>query len=249
MPASDKLAIVTGTTSGIGRALAEVLLDGGWEVVGVARRPAAVEHPGYLHLTCDLADQTSLTTELVPRLQAMLDQRSPRRVALVNNAAVIGELAWLHELDSERLARIFAVNAQAPMVLMGLLARAVPADVVLRVVNVSSGAAHSPFPGLGDYSATKAALRLAGQTLAAEFERRGLASDQAAVLSYEPGLVDTVMQDQARAADPEHFPAHQAFVEFDAQDLLHPPGDVVSEIAEFVDGDPQAWFTESRFAG
>jgi len=247
MSAPRQLAVVTGTTSGIGRALAESLLKGGWRVVGVARRAAPLEHVDYTHIACDLADQHALATELAPQLRDLMDQADLERVALVNNAAIIGELAWLHELDSERLGRLLAVNVQAPMVLMGLAVQAVPAGVPLRVVNISSGAAHTPFPGLGDYSASKAALRLAGQTMAAEFERRGLTPGQAAVFSYEPGLVDTVMQDQARDADAGRFPASQAFHDFADQGLLHPPESVVGEVVDFMTGEPMSWFTEHRF--
>ncbi|PIE76056.1 hypothetical protein CSA17_04250 [bacterium DOLJORAL78_65_58] len=130
---------------------------------------------------------------------------------------------------------------------MGWLVRNAPAGADLRIVNISSGAAHSPLPGLGDYSATKAALRLAGRTLAAELELEGRRPAQAAVFSYEPGLVDTHMQDVAREASPDLFPAHATFMKFAREDLLCAPRDVVVPIVEFLMGEPAAAFTESRF--
>jgi benzil reductase ((S)-benzoin forming) len=142
---------------------------------------------------------------------------------------------------------MFAVNAAAPMYLMGLASGEVSETARLRIVNISSGAAHMPLPGLADYCATKAALRLAGRTLAAELERTGRQPREAAVLSYEPGLVDTAMQEEARGASAEDFPALEAFQRFAAEGQLHAPQDVVGEILVFLDSDPAEGFTERRF--
>src|SRR3989454_5821185 len=53
---TTRLALVTGTTSGIGAALAKQLLQRGWEVAGVARRKPTLENPRYHHLAIDLGD-------------------------------------------------------------------------------------------------------------------------------------------------------------------------------------------------
>jgi len=247
MTNNTKLAIVTGTTSGIGLALAQALLVGGWRVVGVARRAAEIDAHGYTHIAADLGDLVALPALAEADLAPVLAAPDLERVGLVNNAAMIGALTGLRAADPQHLGHMFAVNAAAPMYLMGLVARVVPDSALLRIVNISSGAAHSPFAGLGDYSATKAALLLAGRTLAAEFEQAGRTPRDAAVFSYEPGLVDTAMQDQARAASPDVFPAHGAFEEFAAKGMLNSPAAVVGDIVTFLDGDPAESFTEHRF--
>ena len=84
---NENLAIITGTTSGIGKALAEHLSSGGWMVVGVARRPVELDSPDYQHIRCDLADLNALTDSLFPELEQILTERSWRRIALINNAA------------------------------------------------------------------------------------------------------------------------------------------------------------------
>ena len=82
----------------------------------------------------------------------------------MNGAAVIGPAGPVAALTTAPLAHAFAVNAAAPLRLMGaLLAGA--AGRPLRVVNVSSGAAHRAYAGWSAYCATKAALRMAGQVL------------------------------------------------------------------------------------
>jgi len=75
-------------------------------------------------------------------------------------------------LEPEGMLRAYAVNAVAPVLLMGWRLRTAPPTAPLRIVNLSSVAAVEPFPGLATYGSTKAALRLAGMVLAAELDMR-----------------------------------------------------------------------------
>lgn len=243
-----RLAIVTGCSSGIGLALTRALLADSWQVLGAARRPAPLEDENFRQTTLDLADLAGLQAWVEEELAHLLADAAPERIALVNNAAAIGELARLTEFDPVALGRLFAVNSAAPIYLMGQLARLVPESAKLRVVNISSGAAHTAFPGLGDYCATKAALRIAGRALALELQESGRSAGQAAVFSYEPGVVATGMQVQARGADPDRFPGQAGFQEFHDRGQLHEPDAVVGEIVEFAAGDPAEHFSESRYA-
>lgn len=248
MNGRHKLAFVTGTSSGIGLSLVKQLVKDQWQVCGLSRRPATFDAEGYYHLQFDLADLENLPKMLLENWLGILHQQSWQTVALVNNAALIGALRWMHQTDAAHLGRIFAVNSAAPAYLMGWLAKETDSSQPVRVVNISSGAAHTPFPGLGDYSATKAALRLSGQTLAKEFQQEGRTANQSAVFSYEPGVVDTTMQDQARATSPENFPAHDAFMGFSEQGILVSPDLVIKDVLAFLDSDPETHFSESRFA-
>src|SRR5919206_4192053 len=109
LPTARKLAVVTGTTSGVGLAVARLLLERGWHVLGAARRPSAIEHDGYEHVRVDLSDIDSLGTELASRLTALLGSRTLARVGLVNNAADPGLLGPVAALDPRRLAHVFAI--------------------------------------------------------------------------------------------------------------------------------------------
>lgn len=243
----QKLAFVTGTSSGIGLSLAKQLIKNQWQVCGLSRRPEVFEAEGYTHLQANLADLDNLPNQILENWHEMLHHQSWQTVALVNNAALIGALRWMHQTDAKHLGHIFAVNSAAPAYLMGWLAKETDSSQSIRIVNISSGAAHTPFPGLGDYSATKAALRLSGQTLAKEFQQEGRTADQAAVFSYEPGVVDTTMQDMARATSPDDFPAHGAFMEFSEKGILVSPDLVIKDVVAFLESEPETHFTESRF--
>ena len=247
MNGKNKLAFVTGTSSGIGLSLVKQLVKDQWQVCGLSRRPAAFGADSYTHLQIDLADLENLPGQILENWQSKLHQQTWQTVALVNNAALIGALRWMQQTDATHLGRIFAVNAAAPAYLMGWLAKETDASQSIRVVNISSGAAHTPFPGLGDYSATKAALRLSGQTLAKEFQFEGRTANQAAVFSFEPGVVDTTMQVQARATSPDDFPAHDTFMGFSEKGILVAPELVIEDVLKFLNSDPGNHYSESRF--
>ena len=243
-PKTPPLAIVTGTSTGIGAALAEALLTAGWTVVGIARRPADLDHDHYRHLAVDLGDARALDDLVTGHLRPLLAEQPWPRIALVNNAARIGALRAVSDLEPDDLAAIMAVNVVAPVGLMALCLREAPPRTSLRIVNISSGAAHMAIPGLADYCASKAALHIAGQTAAAELAD---GHRDAAVFSYEPGIVDTPMQDSARGADPDKFPSHGVFVAMQADGRLAAPQDVVGPVVDFVTSRTVEPFTAARF--
>jgi NAD(P)-dependent dehydrogenase (short-subunit alcohol dehydrogenase family) len=168
MKQTDRIAIVTGTSSGIGAAIADSLLEHKWGVIGISRRHVDIENAAYQHLQLDLADLESLTEIANEQLEPILKEPRWQRVGLVNNAATIGALRPIEEIDPSHFARVFRVNAIAPIYLMGFVTRGIPNETWLRIVNISTGAAVQGVPGLGDYGSSKAALRMAGMVLAAE---------------------------------------------------------------------------------
>ena len=119
---AERTAIVTGTSTGLGEAVARQLLERGWSVIGIARRPAPFTHERYRHVAHDLAGIVEAPTSLESQL-ALHDVRTLSRMGLVNNAAVPEGLMPVARLDPRQLARIYAVNLIAPVWLMGYALR------------------------------------------------------------------------------------------------------------------------------
>jgi benzil reductase ((S)-benzoin forming) len=250
MAIDQSIALVTGTSSGIGAALADSLLRNDWSVIGLSRRQAAIRSSHYHHLQVDLGNLSSLKAFADQQLVPMIADTPWRRVGLVNNAAMIGDLSGVEASDPDQLARLYAVNTVAPVFLMGCITRIVLPATCLRIVNISSGAAVSAYPGLGAYGSSKAALRLAGMVLATELdsdERQGGRRKDAAIFSYEPGVVDTAMQENTRSTTTAEFPWNQPFKDFATEGMLHKPDEVIGEVVDFLSGGSDETFVEKRY--
>ena len=247
--ALDRVAVVTGTSGGVGAAshASFSIADGSWLAWLVGRRRSP--HSAYQHVAFDLATVAARANELRAHLAPHLERPGWRRIGLVNNAADAGQLAPVAELDPAGLVRLYTVNTMAPVWLMGAVLGHCPQQTTLRIVNVSTGAASQPFPGLADYASSKAALRMAGMSLATEWGASATAPrgrQDAAILSYEPGIVDTDMQRNVRAQSPERFPLVGMFRTFASQGLLVPPARPAADIVAFLESDGQSGFLERR---
>ena len=182
-------AIVTGCSSGIGKAIAERLLADGWTVTGLSRSETSLG-PGFRWLHADLSSPSSL---------AETAAGSDPADALVH-AAGYQRTALLGELDPEALAGMFAVHVGAASALANEVVPRMPdgGRVLLIGSRTSTGAS-----GKSQYAATKAALMGLGRTWAQELAPRGITVN---VLS--PGPTDTPMlADPGRAATPPKLPA------------------------------------------
>src|SRR2546427_524076 len=185
------------------------------------------------------------------RSHAGANCRAWQCVGVVNNAASASLLGPVQKLDAHELVRLYAINVAIPTWLMGFVAQHSHRGAMIRIVNVSSGAAVRAFPGLAAYCGSKAALRMAGMAFAAELESplRTTATSNLAILSYEPGVADTEMQLATRSKSREDFPWVETFRGFAAQGALVAPAIPAAEIAEFLEADGRAHFIEHRRGG
>jgi NAD(P)-dependent dehydrogenase (short-subunit alcohol dehydrogenase family) len=194
MSESNRIAIVTGASRGLGLVIARVLAKRGYSlVVGGRDREAlavAVEElsrhvPVVVPVAGDITD---------PQVRVNLIEAARRLGGLdllVNNASELGPIGPLPTFDVPRLGRLFPVNVGAPMFLTQLALPSLTARQGL-IVNITSDAAIGAYPGWGPYGATKAALELLTRTLATELHDAGVS----AVL-VDPGDMRTRMHQEA----------------------------------------------------
>src|SRR5215472_4864555 len=168
-----------------------------------------------------------------------MSERTWQRIGLVNNAG-IAPAGRARTLDAVELLQTYALNAVMPLWLIGFALRQRSPGMPLRVVNLSSGAAEHPIPGMAAYCCGKAALRMAGMAVAAEDDA------DLAILSYGPGTVDTEMQLAARSASLEEFPAAPMFRRFHAEGRLAAPKLPAADIVQFLEADSTERFVETR---
>ena len=197
-PLEGSRVVVTGGTSGLGRALVRELRRRGAHVAFVARDGARVEQvareeAGTLGLAADVTDKLGI----YPLALQLLGWRGGLDV-LVNNASSLGPvpLALLADTACEDLERALAANVVAPFrltkALLGALAASAREGRGAVVLNVSSDAAETPYPTWGAYGASKSALRHMTRIWDLESRNAGIR-----FLSIDPGDMDTPLHAQA----------------------------------------------------
>jgi NAD(P)-dependent dehydrogenase (short-subunit alcohol dehydrogenase family) len=160
---SDRVALVTGGSQGIGAGIADVLVEAGATVVTCAR--SAVEHPapGTTHVQCDVRDP-----EAVAAMIETIVAEHGRLDVLVNNAGG-SPYALAADASPRFLDKVLGLNLTAPF----LVAQAV--NTVMQrqgggaIVNISSVSALRPSPGTAAYGAAKAGVDSLTRSLAVEW--------------------------------------------------------------------------------
>ena len=211
---SPRIALVTGASRGIGRALALGLARRGAHVVALARTQGALDElddeigamGGQATLVpCDLADFDALD-----RLGAALFERFGRLDVLVGNGGILGPLTPLAHADPKDWNKVMAVNVTANWRLIRSLDPLLRASSAGRALFITSGAAHRARmkPYWGPYAVSKAALEAIARTYAAETEN----TSPIKVMLANPGPLRTRMralampgEDPATLRTPEEF--------------------------------------------
>lgn len=226
------LTIITGSSRGMGAAMALQCLREGHQVIGIARHSCdeltAADTAGRLsQWQADLAD----AREVAQRLHDMLQGRSEPGCAalnLINNAGVIAPLQPLESIDFAETTRALRVGLEAAMLLttaqLGATGRwAVPR----RVLNISSGLGRRAMAGSASYCAAKAGMDHFSRAVALE---QAALPNGARIVSLAPGVIATDMQVQLRDADPALFPNREDFVQLQARGQLLSPADAAARV-------------------
>jgi NAD(P)-dependent dehydrogenase (short-subunit alcohol dehydrogenase family) len=226
------LAIVTGTSRGLGHALAQQLLDQGWRVLAIARHAAgdlsADPADALTQWTLDLAQAESAAQ----RLAGWLATQPPSRVALIHNAATLSQPAPLADSALPELAAAVRVGLEAPLLMTAAFLKATAEwHTDRRVLNVSSGLGRRAMAGSASYCAVKAGLDHLTRALALEEAAR---PHGARVVSLAPGVIDTDMQTQLRRADRTRFPEGARFEAMHAQGQLDSPATAAAKVLRYL---------------
>lgn len=211
---------ITGTSRGIGKALAErALKEKDTWVTGFSRQNT-IQHERYKHTAVDLSD--------IERLKKEVDGFFPKlsqagRIILINNAGTLGEVKYLSELADESIQFLFNLNVTAPAILMNHFLSAYREHRAEKIIiNVSSGAGKYPVDGWSGYCASKAALDMLTQVAAVEqqkMEEQGKGIGMK-IYALAPGVVDTEMQAEIRQVNQDNFSSLDKFLNLKKEEKL-----------------------------
>ncbi len=192
MSGVSKAVLITGCSSGIGRATAVRLAGGGWTVYASARRPESI---------ADLAEsgcrllQLEVTDAESRRLAVEEIEREHGAVGVLVNNAGYSQSGAIEQVDLEAVRRQFETNVFGLVGLTQLVLPRMREQRWGKIVNVGSMGGRLTFPGGGYYHATKHAIEAISDAL--RFEVRGFGID---VILIEPGLIVTEFGNAAVAS-------------------------------------------------
>ncbi len=160
--------LITGSSSGLGRALAEAALQAGHEVVATACDPDRLRDLAQLR-ACRVASLDETDPASVRAVMAEVGEID----VFVNNAGC-GLVGALEECSDEQIRRVMETNFFGPI---GLIRAVLPKLRARRgghIINISAAAAIANYPGFGAYGAAKAALEAASESLRQELLPLGI---------------------------------------------------------------------------
>ena len=205
-----RLALVTGASRGIGRAVARAYAAEGAHLILIARTVGGLEEAD------DEVRKAGGTATLVPldlkdfdaldRLGASIHERWGKLDILVGNAAMLGPLSPLGHLKPEAWSNLLDINVTANWRLIRSLDPLLRLSDAGRAIFVTSSVGHQPRAYWGGYAVTKAALEMLALTYAAECGKTSVK-----VNLVNPGPTRTKMRAQAMPGeDPDSLPAPES---------------------------------------
>ena len=219
------LAIITGSSRGLGLALARALAERGWALVIDARGAHELERAA--RELGALTEVTALPGDVADDWHrgALVDAAGDQVDLLVNNASLLGPSPQppLGHYPLDVLERVYQVNVMAPLAIAQLALPRVPDGGA--IINITSDAAIEPYAGWGGYGSSKAALDQLSAVLAAEHPALR-------IYAVDPGDMRTQMH-------------QEAFPDEDISDLPGPE-ESVPGILQLIEGDMPSGRYEAR---
>ena len=211
-----KRALVTGSSSGIGLAIAQALLDQGWDVIGLDVAPARIVHPAFSSTEVNLCEVEATERAL----------RSAGPVQALVHAAGVLRVGRLGELSNEDSQLMWQLHVDAVTRIANIVVPAMAQAGAGRVVLVGSRVARG-MAGRSQYAATKAALVALARSWAAETAAAGVT-----VNVVSPAATETAMlADPARATVPPKLPPLGRLIQ---------PGEIAALVAFLLSPDAAA---------
>lgn len=226
----NKLAIITGTSRGLGLNLAEQLLQNGYTVIGIARTNS-IKHPDFHFLKMDLSEGKNLLSKLQQLLKRKKISLKNESVVLINNAATVLPVNYFHKVKLDEIRQSSILNLQVPIFLSHFVINVfLPKTKFLTICNISSGAAVHALENWSMYCTMKSGLKMFTDCLNVDYSEVG----QLKAFSFYPGVMDTQMQATIRQQPSKNFKNLNRFKELKEKNELLDPLFVSQSIVELL---------------
>jgi benzil reductase ((S)-benzoin forming) len=210
--------IITGGSKGIGKGIAEYYSSKDYLVYSLSRTKSNLSPIEEVEV--DVTD-LELACKKLNYILHKIDFSVVEKITFINNAGRLGKISNLGNLEPTDIELSIKLNITVPLVLSNAFINATKdLDVEKQIINISSGAAVSPYTGWSVYCTSKAAIDMMTKTIATE------QSDMkygVKCVSIYPGVVDTNMQDQIRSTSVSDFKNVERFKELKSSNQLYNP--------------------------
>ena len=179
----DKVYIVTGASSGMGKSCSELLLENDAVVVGIDRNDSTIEHDRYSHCKADV-----LAEEQIQKCISEVDSKYGHIDGLVNAAGIFGNNKPFYELTSEEWNKVMSVNTTGTFIVSKAAAPVMIREKHGKIVNISCIRSTIFKNNMADYAASKGAVASMTSAMALD-----LAPYNIQVNSVAPGFIYTGM--------------------------------------------------------
>ncbi|MBQ1571569.1 MAG: SDR family oxidoreductase [Clostridiales bacterium] len=183
MTFKDKVYIVTGASSGMGKSCSELLLENDAVVVGIDRNDSTIEHDRYSHCKADV-----LAEEQIQKCISEVDSKYGHIDGLVNAAGIFGNNKPFYELTSEEWNKVISVNTTGTFIVSKAAAPVMIREKHGKIVNISCIRSTIFKNNMADYAASKGAVASMTSAMALD-----LAPYNIQVNSVAPGFIYTGM--------------------------------------------------------
>lgn len=223
-----KHIIITGTSRGIGEALANQLLDKNHHLICISRttkqqiidqaqeRNCRIDYFNY-----DLSNISGIDQLFIDIFRHLEVNSNDEAIYLINNAAMLTPVSPIEQIETEEIIENIHLNLLAPMIITSnYLKHTKNLNVDKRILNISSASAKYLLPSQSCYSTAKAGLD--SFTKSIEIEQK-LVAHPAKVVAVYPGMIDTKLQADIRSVSENLFPYVNEFIRLSEDGRLQTP--------------------------
>lgn len=153
MQFQDKIYVITGTNSGIGKACATQLLDREATIIGIDVRESSIKHPGYTHFIADIRNE-----ERISEIFDEIGSRYSRMDGLCNCAGIFASSKPFYELNSSEWDNVIGTNLTGVFLVSKYAARKMIVQKSGKIVNIGCIRSKIFRPNMADYAASKGGI-------------------------------------------------------------------------------------------
>ncbi|PFK34073.1 short-chain dehydrogenase [Bacillus cereus] len=234
-----RYVILTGTSQGLGEAIATQLLEEDTRLICISRRQnekllekAKQKGISFTFHSIDLQDVHNLETEM-DTIFTSIEKETVSSIHLINNAGVLAPMKPIEKSENNLLIANVQINLIAPMLLTSSFMKHTKGwKVEKRIINISSGAGQNPYFGWGAYCTTKAGINMFTKCIATEEAGKEY---PVKTIAFAPGVVDTNMQQQIRQTEKEDFTNLDRFIALKEEGKLLSPEYVAKAVVHLLE--------------